>query len=103
MELKMNQQDLQVLAAEVVEMLKPHLQVLKKPDNEEVIMGVQELAVYLGMSDKWVYDQTSSQRIPYFKLGAILKFRKTVIDKWMRSFDMPAVDKPTAFMKLVKG
>lgn len=95
-------EDIQAIAASVAEFMKPHLALLKTAVVNDRIMGVQELAEYLGMSDKWVYDQTGSQRIPYFKLGSILKFRQKEIDKWLRQFEAPAVDKPTAMIKLVK-
>jgi excisionase family DNA binding protein len=102
MEVRMDQGDLQSIAMAVAEMLKPQLENLRNGGGGDEIMGVPELATYLGMSEKWVYDQTASQRIPFFKLGSILKFRKKDIDKWLRNFDTPAVERPTAMMKLVR-
>jgi len=76
--------------------------VLKPEGSDDPIMGVQELAEYLGMSDKWVYDQTAGNRIPFFKLGSITKFRRSVIDKWLGKFDTPAVGEPTSMKKLLQ-
>lgn len=100
MEIVIGDVDVQAIATAVVQMLKPQLVKGQEVKDDDVVMGVPELAEYLGMSEKWVYDQTGSRRIPYFKLGSILKFRKTVIDRWLRSFDVPAVDQPSALSKL---
>lgn len=103
MEVRMDQEDVRTIATTVTEMLKPQLELLRGGRDDDAIMGVPELAEYLGMSDKWIYDQTGARRIPFFKLGNILKFRKKEIDKWVRTFDTPAVDKPTALRKLIGG
>jgi len=93
--------DIQAIAAAVAEFMKPQFANLKTGEADDRIMGVPELSEYLGMSDKWVYDQTAQNRIPFFKLGSITKFRKSEIDKWMRKFDTPAVGNPSALKKLV--
>lgn len=100
--MELEQGDIMAIAAAVAEFMKPQFANLKSGEADGRIMGVQELAEYLGMSDKWIYDQTGSKSIPFFKLGTILKFRQKEIDKWLTSFDMPAVDKPSALLKLVR-
>lgn len=102
MEIVMAQSDVQAIAAAVVETLKMQWNKVQEAQNDDVVMGVPELAEYLGMSVKWVYDQTASQRIPCFKLGNVLKFRKKTIDKWLRSFEVPAVEQPTAARRLTQ-
>lgn len=101
MKTELEQGDIQAIAAAVAEFMKPQFANLKNGEADDRIMGVAELAEYLGMSDKWVYDQTGSNRIPYLKLGSITKFRKAEIDKWMRKFDTPAVGNPSALKKLM--
>jgi len=102
MKFEIDETDVKVIAEAVAQKLMPQLQHLKSGESDDSIMGVPELAAYLGMSDKWIYDQTGGNRIPFFKLGNILKFRKKEIDKWMRAFEAPAVERPTAMMKLVR-
>lgn len=102
MEVRIDDTDVKAIAKAVAEMLQPQFLNLRSGESDDVIMGVQEVAEYLGMSDKWVYDQTGQNRIPYFKLGSILKFRKKEIDKWVRQFDTPAVDQPSSLKKLVR-
>jgi len=94
--------DIQAIASAVTEFLKPQFANLKVGEADDRIMGVPDLAKYLGMSDKWIYDQTSQKSIPFFKLGNVLKFRQKEIDKWLRSFKIPATEQPTALMKLVR-
>ena len=49
------------------------------------MMGVKELADYLGISKATVYQYTSSRRVPYFKLGTRLLFRVDEIDEWVEA------------------
>lgn len=101
MRAELESEDIQAIAAAVVSLLTPLLANQKTGEAEDRIMGVTELAEYLGMSDKWIYDQTSNKSIPYFKLGSNLKFKQKAIDKWMKKFEMPVVSKPSAVLKLV--
>ena len=102
MRIEMEQVDVRAIAKEVHDLLLPQLMALQNGKAEESIMGVAELAEYLGMSEKWIYDQTGGKRIPYFKLGSILKFKKTDIDKWVRTFNVPAVANPTAMKRVIR-
>lgn len=102
MKLEMEDVDVLAIAEAVKQQITPQLMQLKLGEGDDPIMGVQELAEYLGMSDKWVYDQTGGNRIPFFKLGSIVKFRRSVIDKWLGKFDTPAVAEPTSMKKLLR-
>ena len=94
--------DVRAIAAAVSQQVLPQLLALKTDGNDDPIMGVHELTEYLGMSDKWIYDQTAGNRIPFFKLGSIIKFRRSAIDKWLGKFETPAVAEPTAMKKLLR-
>jgi excisionase family DNA binding protein len=73
----LDQEDVELIAQRVVEMIKPLL--CAKEESGEVIFSVEELAEYLRVSVKWVYEHTCD--LPYFKLGGLLRFKKTEIDK----------------------
>jgi excisionase family DNA binding protein len=45
----------------------------------DVIFSVEELADYMKVSSKWVYDH--KHELPHFKPGGLLRFRKTDIDR----------------------
>jgi excisionase family DNA binding protein len=59
-----------------VEIIRPFL---PKEKTDDVIFSVEELAAYLRVSPKWVYDH--KHELPHFKPGGLLRFRKKDIDK----------------------
>ena len=69
-------EDVDTIANAVVERLKPFL-TPKEPDDK--ILSVKDLAEYLRVSVKWVYDNSYS--LPKFKANGKLCFRKREIDK----------------------
>ena len=48
-------------------------------------LSPQELAEYLGLSVQTIYEWTSQKKIPYIKLGRLVKFDITEIDVWIKS------------------
>ena len=52
-----------------------------EPDK---LMDIPALMEYLGMSDRWVMQEIAEFRLPYFKIGRYIKFRKTEIDDYLR-------------------
>jgi excisionase family DNA binding protein len=75
----LDQEDVELIAHRVVEMIKPLLSNSHKEGRENVIFSVDELAEYLRVSAKWVYEHT--YELPHFKLGGLLRFRKKEIDR----------------------
>ncbi len=65
------------------------------------LMSLPELARYLGMAERTIYDWAQSGRIPAFKLGAAWRFRRSEIDAWLETqrsgpdvYDPPIVYDP---------
>jgi excisionase family DNA binding protein len=85
------------LIDELIERLSKRLRPLidaKKNDEVagDLIFGVPRLSRYLGVSHKWIYEQTHRKAIPHYKIGnKQLRFRKRDIDKWLASLELPAV------------
>lgn len=48
-------------------------------------MGVKELAEYLGMKPTTIYSWTHMRKIPYYKMGRIVKFDREKIDRWIKT------------------
>ena len=46
------------------------------------ILTLDEISKYLKISKSTIYMLTSNSRIPHFKVGKQLRFRKSGIDKW---------------------
>ena len=50
--------------------------------NEE-IMTIKEVAKYLKMNEKTIYNLIKKKELPAFKLGGNWRFKKSIIDKWI--------------------
>jgi excisionase family DNA binding protein len=72
----LDQEDIELIAQRVLEVIKPFLTI--KEDDKGIIFSVNELAEYLRVSTKWVYDH--AYELPHFKLGGFLRFKKKEID-----------------------
>lgn len=82
MKLDFSQEDITLLAKALAPEVAKELKVLFKPQTQwEKIMGVKELAEYLGQKPSWVYDHI--HEIPHVKKGGLLMFKKSAIDKWL--------------------
>ena len=51
------------------------------PQNE--IMTIQEVAEYLRVSERTIYDWASKGQIPCGKLGSIWRFKRSEIERWV--------------------
>ena len=51
-------------------------------ENYTNIFTLEEVRKYLKLPKSTVYMLTSKNRIPHFKIGKQLRFKKTTIDKW---------------------
>jgi len=51
--------------------------------NQRRSMTVKEIAEYLGLTTKAIYNRVHMCRIPYSKLGSSLRFDKEAIDNWL--------------------
>ena len=78
---------------EVVARLKPILTGLQtNPSQADDLMGVAELGKYLGgVSRDWIYQRTAGNEIPFVKVGRMIKFRRSDIDRWLSTRSVPAV------------
>ncbi len=53
--------------------------------DPEALMSLHDVAQYLAMTDRTIYDWAQTGRIPAFKLGATWRFRRSEIDAWLQS------------------
>ena len=51
--------------------------------NDNRFLDVQELAVYIHMSESYVYKMVSKKSIPHIKLGTRTLFEINQIDNWV--------------------
>ena len=48
-------------------------------------MTLDEVARYLAMAERTIYDWAQTGRLPAYKLGATWRFRRSEIDAWLQS------------------
>jgi excisionase family DNA binding protein len=84
------------ITTKLTEALKPFLDTKVKGDE---IMGVQELAQYLGVTKDTIYKKVGLNEIPFFKIGDLTKFKKSRIDQWIESQTRQAVPNSKVFKK----
>lgn len=50
---------------------------------EKRFLGIKELAEYLGITEGTVYVWVCHRKIPYLKVGRLVKFDLRKIEKWL--------------------
>jgi excisionase family DNA binding protein len=46
-------------------------------------MSVDEVAVYLGKSSHWVYQNRVKLQLPFTPVGGTFRFQKSQVDRWL--------------------
>ena len=54
-------------------------------ESENTLMGPAEVAKYLGVSERTLYQWAQSGKVPAFKVGSVWRFRRNEIDRWLES------------------
>jgi excisionase family DNA binding protein len=55
------------------------------------LLTVGELCQHLNVKQSFIYSLTHQKKIPYVKIGGILRFRKSVIDEWLKTLEVANV------------
>lgn len=87
------------VAERVIKALKP---LLKDVGEDDTLFTVKGLAEYLQVSDKWVYERVQFKEIPYYKIGANLRFKRSAIDLWLDTLKTPAANPLSSPLKVLK-
>lgn len=54
-------------------------------DYASALMSLPEVARYLNMKERTIYDWAQTGKLPAFKLGATWRFRRSEIDAWLET------------------
>ena len=57
---------------------------------EDQWFTVPEAADYLGVSERWMRRQIDARKISFNKLGAVIRFRQSVLDELLDQGEFPA-------------
>ena len=83
---------IRAIAEEVASILKPMMKRLEAPKQMDGLIGVDELAIYLGgVSRDWIYQRTANFEIPFVRIGHLIKYRLSDIDRWLSDQRVPVV------------
>jgi excisionase family DNA binding protein len=55
-------------------------------------LDVRELAHYLRVRPSTIYSMAGNRKIPFYRLGRQLRFRKFEIDEWAQGLKQPVID-----------
>lgn len=102
MKTELELQDIEAIAQRIIELLKPMLSGNSKGEAEDTIFDVKDLAGYLRVSPKWIYERTHLKEIPHIKIGGQLRFRKRDIDKWLNSYNVLDISTPKRILRAVR-
>jgi excisionase family DNA binding protein len=91
MKFELEPDDIQLIAKEVAGLLRPLLHSREEPEDE--VYDVKGLCSYLKVKPSWVYEAVHRQRIPHFKVGQLLRFRKKDIDRWLDRQKVPTLER----------
>jgi excisionase family DNA binding protein len=94
--------DTEQLADEIVAKFLSNLKLQRSKKQEDTLFTVETLADYLKVSKQWIYERVRLKEIPYIKVGKLLRFRKSDIDKWLCGLRVPAASSPALPVKMRK-
>jgi excisionase family DNA binding protein len=55
------------------------------PKTSKRLMTIQEMAEFTGLSIQTLYKMVNQRRIPYVKVGRLLRFESQLIDEWLKA------------------
>ena len=66
-------------------------------------LNVQDVARYLKLRVSTVYSMAEQRRIPHYRVGRQLRFRKSEIDQWAERLKQPVVDAEPEAKKVLRS
>ena len=69
---------------------------------ENVFSTIDEISQYLKVKPSTIYSMVAEKRIPHFRVGRLVRFRKSEIDLWMEGNRKECADISRAARKVLK-
>lgn len=87
MKIELESTDLQriadMVADRILPLLQPPTNVKTNGKADDYYLDLPDLCKYMAVSERWIYDKVSQKRIPYHRVGGVLRFSKKEIDKYL--------------------
>ena len=64
---------------------------------------ISEISEYLNLKPSTLYALVAEKRIPHFKIGRLVRFKKSEIDRWMEGNKKECTDISRAARKVLKA
>ncbi len=84
MRVNFDEEDISFISQKIIEAIRPLLD-KSELSGDDVIYDVKGISEYLKVDTSWIYKATSLKEIPHIKLGKYTRFKKSVIDEWLKS------------------
>jgi excisionase family DNA binding protein len=52
--------------------------------QERAFLSIQWLSIYLGIKPKSVYAMVEKGQVPHYRVGKLIRFKRSEIDEWMK-------------------
>jgi excisionase family DNA binding protein len=70
---------------------------------EEAFLTIREISEYLKVKPSTIYTMVAEKRIPHFKVGRLVRFKKSEIDVWMERNKKECFDTSRAAKKVLRS
>jgi excisionase family DNA binding protein len=72
-------------------------------NNNSEFMTIQGASEYLKMKAGTLYSLVEQKKIPHYKVGRLVRFKKSEIDLWMEGNKRESIDIPRAARKVLRA
>jgi excisionase family DNA binding protein len=55
----------------------------EEPIQERAFLSIQWFSIYLGISPKSAYAMVEQDKVPHYRIGRLIRFKRSEIDLWM--------------------
>jgi excisionase family DNA binding protein len=70
---------------------------------EKGFLNIKEVSEYLGIKKSSLYSRVEKKEIPHYKVGRLVRFKKSEIDPWMEKFKSEILDLHAEARRILKG
>ena len=67
------------------------------------ILNIDELSEHLGIKKSSLYSKVERKEIPYYKIGHLVRFKKSDIDAWMEGSKVETLDLQKRAKRILRG
>ena len=65
-------------------------------------LTIAEVSEYLGIKRSSLYAKVERKEIPHYKVGRLVRFKKSDIDSWMEKFKSEPLDRQAKIRRILK-